>query len=359
MKNTKNQIMSHKTCPVPNVAASMPTLLFRDDGSIGGAFAARVIRGPPYCQPLTGARPLRAAESYDGRAARRRAARPGSSIAPVDRAAWSDRSRGEAHELDPRAVRIGQVAEVEALIALAERRSGGVQHARTERLQQRCGLVDVVDSKAEVGEAQLVHRASLGRADQVRLVEVQELDPLATASQHLRLDPAALELDEAAELITDLVACAQLEAEPLAVEAARGAPNRRRRCRDGRIGRSPGRARRCCECRRHLGGDEAQVVEVDEVEHLEVDASGTGFGEGRGALDDLGRRAGEAVPAQRHEIPTDRRCPPLEGRLVLATADDERHRSPDGRRIPPDGPAGVVDGGIDRATSDRRKRTAH
>lgn len=93
----------------------------------------------------------------------------------------------------------------------------------------------------------------------------------------------------------------------------------------------------------HRLGDEAEVVEVGQVEHLEVHPGRAGGGVGAEHSGDLAGRAAGAPPAELVGVPADRRRPAEELRLVPPAAQDLGGGEDDGGGIP----AGRLAGGPD------------
>ncbi len=83
------------------------------------------------------------------------------------------------------------------------------------------------------------------------------------------------------------------------------------------------------------------MVQVAEVEDLQVEGAGPGVGPAADGVDDLGRRAGQAVRAKVLQWPPDGRGAAGHLRLVLAAAHRLGGREPDRGRVPPSFHAGL------------------
>lgn len=72
------------------------------------------------------------------------------------------RSVPEVHQLDTHPVRVGAIEEIERGVAEGERSAGSSDHGASERLDRGGHRPDILYSKREMREAQLIHGSALG-----------------------------------------------------------------------------------------------------------------------------------------------------------------------------------------------------
>src|SRR5262245_681191 len=109
---------------------------------------------------------------------------------------------------------------------------------------------------------------------------------------------------------------------------------RRWSCSGARRGhRTSRRARLRGEGRHDFAREQLEVIEVEDVQHLEVGGLGAGGLEGAQGVDDLARQPGGAVLPELVGLAADRRGSPAELGFVAPAADDERDGRPQRRRV--------------------------